>query len=104
MVGSERASMSAAAKHAELYAKFAKGKRHRALLSPCAGCLRPNTKPYVYATFASEALPVAVDYVLCKSCGKNVQDPHKRQRMAATVEENLEALGAFELDLKRGEA
>jgi hypothetical protein len=88
----------------KLYAELSRGKKRRGVLNPCAGCLQPTAKPYMVASFASESKPLNIDYILCRSCGKEVQNPRKRKRMAERVEENLEALGAFVLDLKRGEA
>jgi len=61
-------------------------------------------KPYFRGRFASEDKAVVVDYFVCKGCAKKLESPRKRQRMADTIEANLETLGAFELSTRRGEA
>ena len=83
---------------------LSRGKRHRVMVDRCLGCCRDDVKPYFYGRFASEDKPAVVDYFVCKSCAKKLESPRKRQRMADTIEANLETLGAFELGTQRGEA
>jgi hypothetical protein len=84
--------------------ELSRGKRHRLLVGRCPGCCREDVKPYFRGRFASEGKPVVIDYFVCKSYAKKLESPRKRQRMADTIEANLETLGAFELSTRRGEA
>ncbi len=84
--------MSATDYHQRLR-ELSRGKRHRLLVGRCPGCRQEDVKPYFRGRFASKDKPVVVDYVVCKGCAKKLESPRKRQRIADTIEANLETLG-----------
>ena len=65
----------------------------------CPVCKKPHRKPpLLVARFISDELTMSVLYGLCDRCAEVMgRAGHgKRKRLAARIERNLEALGAFE--------
>lgn len=71
------------------------GKPNRLLVGVCPGCLQPKPA-YFRGICTSPDTPVNIFYDLCKPCTRRVQRPRTRLRTVKTIEENIEALGAYD--------